>query len=209
MRRKKRLEEKYYLKFGNKMSRIGRRTIEIPEGVTVKVDEKGSRFGGDLVEVTGPKGSLSMEMRPAIKMTVNGNEVIFERKKDTPQVRSQHGLYNSLFLNMVLGVTEGFSKTVVLKGIGYKIVPKGQDLEISVGFSHTILFKGAEGITFTVEDNGTTVTVTGIDKQLVGDMAARIRSIKVVEPYKGKGFKYVDEEVKRKPGKAAAATSAG
>lgn len=190
------------------MSRIGKRTIEIPEGVTIKAEEKRSRFGGSLVEVTGPKGVLKMDMRPQITIEIKDNEVNFTRKKDTPEVRSLHGLYNSTLLNMILGVTEGFSKTVVLKGIGYKVVPKGQDLEISAGFSHTILFKGSEGIKFAVEDNGTTVVVSGIDKILVGDVAARIRSIKVVEPYKGKGFKYIDEEVKRKAGKAAATASA-
>lgn len=186
------------------MSRIGLRKIDIPEGVTVDISDKSSMYGGQLVKVKGSKGDTTLHMRPGVKASIDGNEISLERKNDTPKIKSLHGLYNSLITNMVNGVKDGYSKKVEVKGIGYKIVSKSpRDLDISIGYSHIVKFNCDEDINLQVEDNGTSVVVSGFDKQKVGEVAARIRSIRPVEPYKGKGFKYENEEVKRKQGKSA------
>lgn len=193
------------MKFGN-MSRIGLRKINIPEGITVDIKDRSSMYGGQLINVKGPKGTMDLHMRLGVKVSVEGNEINLVRKNDTPKIKSLHGLYNSLITNMINGVQEGYSKKVEVKGIGYKIVSKSpRDLDISIGFSHIVKFNCSEDILLQVEDNGTSVVVSGFDKQKVGEVAARIRSIRPVEPYKGKGFKYENEEVKRKQGKSAGA----
>ena len=176
------------------MSRIGKSPITIPSGVDVDINSA-------TVTVKGPKGELSHELPHLISARVEDGQIIVERADDGREARSLHGLSRSLINNMVVGVTQGFSKQLEITGTGYRVVAKGKDLEFSLGFSHTVPFKAPEGIDFTV-DSQTKFTVSGIDKQLVGETAARIRKIKKPEPYKGKGIHYVGETIRRKVGKA-------
>lgn len=189
------------------MSRIGKNPITIPSGVTVAV-ENGGRFGYKVVKVKGPKGELSEDIREGVDVEVNGTEVLVTNKKSEESYnRSMHGLYRTLISNMVEGVTQGFQKKLEIVGIGYKAVPNGNDLDLFVGFNHPVLIKAPEGIVFSVTEN-VNVTVSGINKRLVGETAARIRRVKKPEPYRGKGIRYEGEVVKRKEGKAAATTEA-
>jgi len=183
------------------MSRIGRQPIPIPEGVTVEV-KKGE------VKVVGPKGELIQEIRPEIRVEIKNNQVLVSRKVDSRLGRSLHGLTRTLIANMIKGVTEGWSKTLTLVGTGFRAKLEGESLVLSLGFSHPVQVKPVEGIKFEVKGNDT-ITVWGIDKALVGQVAAGIRKIKPPEPYKGKGIRYKDEEVRRKPGKAAKIGAAG
>ena len=178
------------------MSRIGKKLIEIPNGV--KLDIKDSE-----VSVTGPKGTLSMTLTGDIKISVNGNEVTFTRDNEQKKNKALHGLYRALLMNMVIGVTEGYSKKLELVGIGYKAELKGDFLLINIGYSHPIIFKAPEGIKIEVPAP-TNIIVSGNDKQLVGLIAAKIRSFREPEPYKGKGIKYDTEKIRRKAGKTAA-----
>lgn len=176
------------------MSRIGKQPITIPAGVEVSVD-------GSTVTVKGPKGTLSHEVASPITVAVEDGQVLVARPDDERRSRSLHGLTRTLINNMVIGVTEGYKKQLEITGTGYRVVAKGKDLEFSLGFSHTVPVSAPEGIEFTV-DSQTKFTVSGIDKQLVGETAARIRKLKKPEPYKGKGIHYVGEVIRRKVGKA-------
>ena len=177
------------------MSRIGKLPITVPAGVTVKVDEE------NMVVVTGPKGTLSQQVNPAITVKQEGNILTVERPNDKKENRAMHGLYRTLINNMVVGVTDGFAKTLELVGTGYRAAAEGgKKLTINIGFSHPVIFEAPENISFETP-NANTIIVKGIDKQVVGALAADIRSIRKPEPYHGKGIKYVDEHVRRKEGK--------
>ena len=176
------------------MSRIGRSPIPLPTGVEVKID-------GAHVEVKGPKGTLTLDMPAPIAMNQEGNELLVTRPNDERASRCLHGLTRTLVYNMVVGVTEGYSKTLEIVGTGYRVAAKGQDLELSLGFSHPVTVKAPEGITLAVEGNNK-IIVSGISKQQVGEVAAQIRKLRKPEPYKGKGVRYADEQVRRKVGKA-------
>ena len=178
------------------MSRIGKKIIEIPNGV--KLDIKDSE-----VSVTGPKGTLSMTLTGDIRISVNGSEVSFTRDNEQKKNKALHGLYRALLMNMIIGVTEGYSKKLELDGIGNKAELKGDFLLVNIGYSHPIIFKAPEGIKIEVPAP-TNIIVSGNDKQLVGLIAAKIRSFREPEPYKGKGIKYDTEKIRRKAGKTAA-----
>lgn len=176
------------------MSRIGRNPIAIPAGVEVVINDS-------LVTVKGTKGELSHTVAAPITVAVEDGQIVVTRPDDERASRSLHGLTRTLIANMVQGVTEGYKKELEITGTGYRVVAKGKDLEFALGFSHPVLVQAPEGIEFTVESQ-TKFTVHGIDKQLVGETAARIRKLKKPEPYKGKGIHYVGETIRRKVGKA-------
>jgi large subunit ribosomal protein L6 len=171
------------------MSRVGRNPIEIPAGVNVKVE-------GALVSVTGPKGTLSREINPKIEVKVEGNQVLVLNNNTESQYKAYHGLYRQLIANMVEGVSKGFEKSLNINGVGYKVNQQGQDLVLNIGFSHPVVIKAIEGITLSCDK--TVVTIKGIDKELVGQFAAKVRNIKPVEPYHAYGISYTDEVIVRK-----------
>ena len=175
------------------MSRIGRKPIAIPAGVEVKVAD-------GVVTVKGPKGTLTQKYNTAMTVEVAGNEVLVTRPNDEKQNRAFHGLYRALIANMITGVSIGFTKTLNLVGTGYRAEAKGTTLNITIGYSHPVIFEAEENITFATP-NQTTITVSGIDKQRVGNIAAEIRAVRKPEPYHGKGIKYDTEVVRRKEGK--------
>ncbi len=180
------------------MSRIGKKPIQIPSQVKVNID-------GNLVTVKGPKGSLSREIHPLAMVEANKNEIIVKRKDETRRSRSIHGLTRTLINNMVIGVSEGFSKDLIVTGVGYKVEEKGSSLTLHLGYSHPIEFPLPKGISAKVErKKEIRVTIEGYDKELVGLTAAKIRALRPPEPYKGKGIRYADEIIQRKAGKAAA-----
>ena len=176
------------------MSRIGKQPVAVPAGVDVSID-------GQHVTVKGPKGTLEHTVAEPIAVKLEDGAVSVTRPDDERTSRSLHGLTRTLIDNMVVGVTQGYSKAMEIVGTGYRVVAKGGDLEFSLGYSHTILVKAPEGITFTVE-SPTRFSANGIDKQQVGELAANIRKLRKPEPYKGKGVRYADEVVRRKAGKA-------
>ncbi|RAY15141.1 50S ribosomal protein L6 [Actinomadura craniellae] len=176
------------------MSRIGRLPVPVPGGVDIKVD-------GQAVTVKGPKGELKHTVAEPIKVELTDGEVKVLRPSDENTVRALHGLTRSLINNMVVGVTEGYSKTLEIQGVGYRVQAKGKNLEFSLGYSHPITVEPPEGITFTVE-RPTILKVEGIDKQKVGEVAANIRKLRKPDPYKGKGVRYQGEQIRRKVGKA-------
>ncbi|NLW13171.1 MAG: 50S ribosomal protein L6 [Trueperella sp.] len=176
------------------MSRIGKLPIVLPSGVEVKIN-------GNDVTVKGPKGELKQSVPAPLTVELDGEEVIVKRPNEERESRSLHGLTRTLIYNDVVGVSEGYKKDLEINGTGYRVLAKGTDLEFSLGFSHTITVKAPEGITFTV-DGPTKFSVAGIDKQLVGELAASIRKLRKPEPYKGKGIRYAGEQVRRKAGKA-------
>ena len=176
------------------MSRIGKQPVAVPAGVDVSID-------GQHVTVKGPKGTLEHTVAEPIAVKLEDGAVSVTRPDDERTSRSLHGLTRTLIDNMVVGVTQGYSKAMEIVGTGYRVVAKGGDLEFSLGYSHTILVKAPEGITFTVE-SPTRFSVNGIDKQQVGELAANIRKLRKPEPDKGKGVRYADEVVRRKAGKA-------
>ena len=176
------------------MSRIGNQPVAVPAGVDVSID-------GQHVTVKGPKGTLEHTVAEPIAVKLEDGAVSVTRPDDERTSRSLHGLTRTLIDNMVVGVTQGYSKAMEIVGTGYRVVAKGGDLEFSLGYSHTILVQAPEGITFTVE-SPTRFSVNGIDKQQVGELAANIRKLRKPEPYKGKGVRYADEVVRRKAGKA-------
>src|SRR6202142_747789 len=176
------------------MSRIGRLPVEIPGGVDVTIN-------GREVSVTGPKGSLALELAPPIEISREDGTLKVTRASDEGKVRALHGLSRTLIANMVTGVTAGYSKTLEIVGVGYRVAAKGKDLEFSLGFSHPVVVTPPEGITFRVEAP-TRFVVEGIDKQLVGETAARIRKLRKPDPYKAKGVRYQGEVIRRKVGKA-------
>ena len=176
------------------MSRIGRQPIALPAGVTVTVGED------NLVTVKGPKGTLSEKISPVITVKVEGTTVNVERSTDEKLDRSLHGLSRTLINNMVVGVTAGYSKKLEIIGVGYRAQKQGKKLVLNLGYSHTVEFEEENGITFEVPDQ-TTVIVSGISKQTVGQIAAQIREKRPPEPYLGKGVKYAGEFIRRKAGK--------
>lgn len=189
------------------MSRIGSKPIKIPEGVNVDF-EKNNKYGGQSAKVKGPLGELRFDFRKKIEFEQKGDEIEITRKSDTKFIRSLHGLYRSILANMIEGVTKGYEKELEIVGIGYRAELKGSDLEIIARATHPHLVKAPEGISFEVNDK-VNIKVKGIDKQLVGQIAAYIRSLAKPEPYKGKGIKYKGEYIRRKAGKAAKGTEEG
>ncbi|MFM8625922.1 MAG: 50S ribosomal protein L6 [Actinomycetota bacterium] len=175
------------------MSRIGRSPISIPSGVDVSI-------AGNTVTVKGPKGTLTREIPEGISVRKDDATVLVERPNDERQSRSLHGLSRTLVNNMVVGVTDGFAKELEIVGVGYRAETQGQNLRLALGFSHPVIVPAPDGITFEVPAQ-TRVIVKGIDKELVGQVAADIRSIRKPEPYKGKGVRYLNERVLRKAGK--------
>ncbi len=180
------------------MSRIGKKPILIPQGVEVKIE-------GQRVTVKGPKGELSREVRPEIKVVEEESQIIITPQKETKETAAFWGLTRALLANDIKGVTEGFAKKLEIEGVGYRAALEGQDLNLQMGFSHPVKIKAPEGIVFLVEKN--VITISGIDKELVGQTAARIRAVKPPEPYKGKGIRYEGEQVRRKLGKKAVSTA--
>ncbi|XRQ06153.1 50S ribosomal protein L6 [Actinomadura welshii] len=176
------------------MSRIGRNPITVPGGVEVDID-------GREVTVKGPKGTLSHTVAEPIEVQLEDGTLTVSRPNDINKVRGLHGLTRTLINNMVVGVTDGYKKTLVIQGVGYRVVAKGKNLEFSLGYSHPITVEPPEGISFTVE-RPTQLVVEGIDKQKVGEVAANIRKLRKPDPYKGKGVRYEGEYIRRKVGKA-------
>lgn len=176
------------------MSRIGRKPIPVPTGVDVKID-------GATVAVKGPKGELSHTLAEPITARIEDSTIHVERPNDERRSRALHGLSRTLVNNLVVGVTTGYEKVLEIQGTGYRVQAKGQDLEFALGFSHPVVVPAPAGITFSVQ-KPTQLTVSGIDKQQVGEIAANIRKIRPPEPYKGKGVRYQGENVRRKAGKA-------
>ena len=175
------------------MSRVGKKPIAVPSGVDFSVKD-------NVVTVKGPKGTLTKEFNNNITIKLEDGHITVERPNDEPFIRAIHGTTRALINNMVKGVHEGYRKTLTLVGVGYRAAAKGKGLEISLGFSHPIIIDEIPGITFTVEKN-TTIHIDGIEKELVGQVAANIRAKRPPEPYKGKGVKYADEHIRRKEGK--------
>jgi large subunit ribosomal protein L6 len=176
------------------MSRIGRLPIEIPSGVDVTVD-------GSAVTVKGPKGELNLTVARPIEVAIQDGQVVVTRPDDERESRSLHGLTRTLIANNIIGVTQGYSKSLEVVGTGYRVLARGTDIEFALGFSHPVIVTPPSGISFQVEGNNR-LTVTGIDKQAVGEVAANIRKIRKPEPYKGKGVRYAGEAVRRKTGKS-------
>lgn len=177
------------------MSRIGKQPVPVPSGVDVKID-------GQTVTVKGPKGELTQTFSEVLAISMEDDNVVVTRPDETREARSLHGLTRTLIANMVTGVSEGYSKNLEIVGVGYRAVLKGSDIELALGFSHPVVVKPEPGITFEVPAPNR-ITVRGIDKQRVGQVAAEIRRWRKPEPYKGKGVRYEGEHVRRKLGKAA------
>ena len=177
------------------MSRIGKKPVPVPAGVQVKID-------GALVHVKGPRGELSREFHPSMRIAQQGSELVVSRPSDERQHRALHGLTRALLNNMVEGVTHGFKKTLVIEGVGYRAEVAGKNLMLYLGFSHPIVIMPPAGIKIEADPKAKTITVDGIDREAVGEVAAKIRALRPPEPYKGKGIRYSDETVRRKAGKA-------
>ena len=176
------------------MSRIGKLPITVPGGVDIKID-------GQRVSVKGPKGELSLVAADPIRVALEDGQVVVTRPDDERASRALHGLTRTLIHNDIVGVTEGYAKQLEVVGTGYRVQQKGNSLELALGFSHPVMFDAPEGVTLAVEGN-TKISVSGISKQAVGEVAANIRKLKKPEPYKGKGIRYAGENVRRKAGKA-------
>jgi len=177
------------------MSRIGRLPIEVPAGVDVKID-------GSYVHVKGPKGEMEFTFSPAINIKKEDGTIVIERPSDQPMHRALHGTTRSVINNMVVGVSKGFERVLEIVGVGYRAELEGKNLIINVGFSHPVVVEPPEGISFDVDMKVRQIRVSGYDKQVVGQVAADIRKLRPPEPYKGKGIRYQNEYVRRKPGKA-------
>lgn len=175
------------------MSRVGKSPIEIPSGVTLTAED-------GMLTVVGPKGTLSQPLLDDIMVSQEDGKIIVTRANDEPKIRAKHGLVRALLNNMVEGVTAGFSKQLEIQGVGYRVALAGSELKFNLGFSHDVIYKIPQGVTAVVEQN--TITISGISKQQVGQVAAEIRSLKKPEPYKGKGIRYVGERIIRKSGKS-------
>ena len=175
------------------MSRIGKMPIAIPAGVTVEVAENNT------VTVKGPKGTLSRALAPEMEVKVEGAEIVVNRPNDLKRMKSLHGLTRTLINNMVVGVTQGYEKSLEINGVGYRAVKEGKKLNLTLGYSHPVIMEDPEGIESSVDQNK--IIVKGIDKEKVGQYAAQIRDKRRPEPYKGKGIKYADETIRRKVGK--------
>jgi large subunit ribosomal protein L6 len=176
------------------MSRIGKKPIPVPKGVTVTVD-------GSVVRVKGPRGELERTLHPAITAAQEDGTVVVARPSDEPEHRALHGLSRTLVANMIEGVTKGFQKTLEITGVGYKAEPRPYGLQLALGFSHPVQFRAPTGIKLSAP-NPTTVVIEGANKEIVGQVAAELRGLRPPEPYKGKGIKYAGEQVRRKAGKA-------
>ncbi len=179
------------------MSRVGMKPVDLPKGVDVKID-------GSAVRVKGAKGELARTFHERIGFDVDDSVITLTRPDDSRESRALHGLSRALLHNMVVGVSEGFSKELEIHGVGYRAMLKGKNLELMVGFSHPVLVEAPDGITFDVPDQSR-IVVSGIDKEQVGQVAADVRKVRPPEPYKGKGIRYVGEYVRRKAGKAGKA----
>lgn len=175
------------------MSRVGKLPITVPSGVTVTTTPSE-------ITVAGSKGTLSQFTMPGVEVKQEGEELIVTRDDDTPKVRARHGLMRALLSNMITGVSQGFTRKLEINGVGYRASLQGADLKLSVGLSHEVAYKVPEGVQVAVEQN--TITVSGIDRQKVGQVAAEIRAVKKPEPYKGKGIRYEGERILRKSGKS-------
>lgn len=175
------------------MSRVGNKLINVPAGVEIAVN-------GNIVTVKGPKGTLTKEFSSDITIKLENNNVVVERPNDLPATRAIHGTTRALINNMVIGVSAGFKKTLTLVGVGYRATEKNKGLDMALGFSHPVIIDAVDGVTMTVEKN-TTIHIEGIEKDVIGQIAAEIRAKRPPEPYKGKGVKYSDEVVRRKEGK--------
>ena len=182
------------------MSRIGKRVISVPKGVTISVTPANE------VVVKGPKGELRQQMDRDITLKIEGDQAVIERPTDQIRHRALHGLYRSLVANMVVGVTDGFKKDLELVGVGYRAAVTGQQIDLALGFSHNIIFdlpKEIKASATAEKGKNPTISLESIDKQLLGQVAAKLRSLRKPEPYKGKGVRYMDEVVRRKAGKSA------
>ena len=180
------------------MSRIGKKPITVPAAVQINLN-------GSKVSVKGSKGELSHEIPPSISAAFDNGVILVTRSDDTKKNKALHGLTRALIQNMIIGVSEGYSKTLKLVGVGYRAEVKGSVLILNVGFSHPVIFSTLPELKITSVHKENTITIEGIDKQLVGEAAAKIRAVRPPEPYKGKGIKYIDEFIKRKAGKTAGA----
>ena len=178
------------------MSKIGKKPVEIVSGVTAKLD-------GSLLRISGPKGEIALSLLPGVTVAVDGNMLIFKAEKETKQIFANWGTMRALARNAIEGVSAGYKKVLEIEGVGFKASMDGKDLSLNVGFSHPVKYKVPEGVSAAVEKN-TTIMVSGIDRQLVGQVAAQIRAIKKPEPYKGKGIRYQGEVIRRKAGKKVA-----
>ncbi|MCS6833848.1 MAG: 50S ribosomal protein L6 [Flammeovirgaceae bacterium] len=181
------------------MSRIGKKPIPVPTGVTVKVNSD------NVVEIKGPKGTLTQKVDRDIKVELQGSNVVVQRPTEQKRHKALHGLYRALIANMIEGVTKGYKVSLELVGVGYKASNQGNVLELSLGYSHGVFFQVPQEIkvsTETVKGKNPTIYLEGIDKQLIGHIAAKIKSLRKVEPYKGKGIRFSDEVIRRKAGKA-------
>ncbi|PIP25105.1 MAG: 50S ribosomal protein L6 [Candidatus Nealsonbacteria bacterium CG23_combo_of_CG06-09_8_20_14_all_36_12] len=192
------------------MSRIGKKPILIPEDVEVKIEpaQVSSKFGageGQKVVVKGPKGELSQEVRPEIKVETKGGQIFISPKIETKRTSAFWGLTRALIANMIRGVTEGYEKKLEIEGLGYRAQLEGENLVLSVGFTHPVKIDCPSGIKFSIEKN--VITVSGADKELVGQIASKIRKVRPPEPYKGKGIKYQGEVIRRKAGKKVVTTT--
>ncbi len=184
------------------MSRIGKKEIKLPANVEITIQDSAE---GQAIGVKGPKGELNRVIRPEVNVTKEGDTLLVKTVNDDRKSRSLHGLYRTLLSNMVLGVSEGFKKELDIVGVGYRAILKGSNLDFQIGKSHPVIVEPPNGIQFTVEENNTRIIISGYDKELVGQVAANIRSIREPEPYKGKGIKYRTERIRRKAGKSGAA----
>jgi len=180
------------------MSRIGKQPVPIPDKTKVDIAEGN-------VTVSGPKGSLSHRVHPDISVAIQEKEIIVNRKSDMKKHRALHGLTRALLANMVEGVNKGYKKELLIVGVGFRAEMRGKIMVMNIGFSHPIIFRPPDGIHIVIEPKENKIEVSGIDKQLVGQVAAKIRSFRKPEPYKGKGIRYIDEHVRQKAGKTAGA----
>lgn len=177
------------------MSRIGKQPITVPAKVQIKID-------GASISVKGPKGELSRELPSQVSVAQEGDTLTVSRQDDSRICRQMHGLSRSLVSNMVEGVSQGFTRKLQLQGVGYRAQVKGKDLVLNVGYSHPVEITPPDGVQFAIEDKGLTIVVSGYDKEIVGNITAKIRAVRPPEPYKGKGIRYENEVVRRKAGKA-------
>jgi large subunit ribosomal protein L6 len=180
------------------MSRIGKNPVKIVKGADVKVD-------GTTITVKGPKGTLTRTFSPLVDLTIEDGGIQVTRKDDTKPARAMHGTARAIIFNMVTGVTEGYKKELLIEGTGYRAEQVGKNLQLAMGFSHPVHFEPPEGVTFEVPKGNKSITISGPDKEVIGQIAAQIRLVRPPEPYKGKGIRYSTERIRRKAGKAGKA----
>jgi large subunit ribosomal protein L6 len=184
------------------MSRIGKKPVKVPAGVKIEIKNS-------IIEVTGPKGKLEQKVHPTMKVTLKENELLVNRPSDAKLYRAIHGTTRAIIANMVKGVTEGFEKTLQIQGVGYRASVSGRKLILQLGFSHPVEFSFPEDVDVSVVPKKNQIVVSGINKQIVGEISSNIRALKKPEPYKGKGIRYLNEYVRRKAGKAAGVGGSG